>query len=45
MLVLVNPCSGTGRALTIFQQRVVPVFAEAGIHFNLVVTGRRCCSV
>ncbi len=40
MLVLVNPCSGPGRALSIFQERVVPVFAESGIHFNLLVTGK-----
>ena len=40
LLVLVNPFSGPGKALQIFQERVVPMFAEAGLHFNMVVTGR-----
>ena len=39
LLVLVNPFSGPGRALHIFQQSIVPVFAEAGLQYHLVVTG------
>jgi len=39
LLVFVNPLSGPGRALHIFQQSVVPVFAEAGLQYHLVVTG------
>ena len=39
MLVLVNPCSGPGKALSIFQERIVPIFAESGIHFNMIITG------
>jgi len=38
-LVLVNPFSGPGRALHIFQQSIVPVFAEAGLQYHLIVTG------
>jgi len=38
-LVFVNPLSGPGRALHIFQQRIVPVFAEAGLQYHLIVTG------
>ncbi|CAH1794281.1 unnamed protein product [Owenia fusiformis] len=38
MLVLVNPFSGPGKALKIFQERVIPVFAEADIHFRMVIT-------
>ena len=37
-LFLVNPKSGPGKALSIFQQRVVPMLAEAGIEFKLIVT-------
>jgi len=39
LLVLVNPFSGTGKALHLFQQHVVPVFAEASLQYQLVVTG------
>jgi len=39
LLVFVNPLSGPGRALHIFQQSVVPVFAEAGLQYHLIVTG------
>jgi len=38
-LVFVNPFSGPGRALHIFQQSIVPVFAEAGLQYHLLVTG------
>ncbi|XP_049862628.1 sphingosine kinase 2-like isoform X1 [Schistocerca gregaria] len=38
VLVLLNPKSGPGRARDVFQQRVVPVFAEAEIPFDLHVT-------
>jgi len=39
MLVLVNPFSGPGKALHIFQQQVIPIFAEAGLLYQLFVTG------
>jgi len=38
-LVFVNPFSGPGRALHIFQRSIVPVFAEAGLQYHLIVTG------
>ncbi|KDR14977.1 Sphingosine kinase 2 [Zootermopsis nevadensis] len=38
LLVLLNPKSGPGKARELFQQRVVPVFAEAEIGFDLYVT-------
>jgi len=41
-LVLVNPFSGPGRALHIFQQSIVPVFAESGLQYHLLVTGVWC---
>ncbi|XP_063243589.1 sphingosine kinase 1-like [Bacillus rossius redtenbacheri] len=37
-LVLLNPKSGPGRAREMFQQRVVPVLAEAEMSFDLYVT-------
>ena len=40
LLVLVNPFSGPGTALRTFQRHVVPLLAEAGLHYQLVVTGR-----
>jgi len=40
LLVLVNPFSGPGKALHLFQRHVVPLFAEAGLQYRLVVTGR-----
>ena len=39
LLVFVNPFSGPGRALHLFQQSIVPVFAEAGLQYHLIVTG------
>jgi len=39
LLVLVNPFSGPGTALRTFQRHVVPLLAEAGLHYQLVVTG------
>lgn len=39
LCVLVNPCSGPGRALQIFQEQVMPVFAEANVVCKLVITG------
>lgn len=39
VLALVNPFSGPGKALHIFQQRIVPVLAEAGIKFQMKITG------
>ncbi|ELT99919.1 hypothetical protein CAPTEDRAFT_126517 [Capitella teleta] len=37
-LVLVNPFSGPGLALTLFQERVVPMLAEAGFPYHMIVT-------
>jgi len=39
LLVLVNPFSGPGKALHTFQRHVVPLLAEAQLHYQLVVTG------
>ncbi len=38
MLVLVNPFSGRGKAVSIFKEKIVPMFAEAGIHFSVTIT-------
>jgi sphingosine kinase len=38
LLVLLNPKSGPGKAREIFQQRVVPVLAEAEMGYDLYVT-------
>jgi sphingosine kinase len=38
LLVLLNPKSGPGKARELFQQRVVPVLAEAEVGFDLYVT-------
>jgi sphingosine kinase len=38
LLVLLNPKSGPGKAREIFQQRVVPILAEAEVCFDLYVT-------
>ncbi|XP_066992141.2 sphingosine kinase 1 [Anabrus simplex] len=38
LLVLLNPKSGPGKARQMFQQRVVPLLAEAEIAFDLFVT-------
>jgi len=43
LLVLVNPFSGSGKALHVFQRHVVPMFAEAGVQYQLVVTGTFVC--
>lgn len=39
VLVLVNPSSGPGKALEIYQKRVVPILAEADMQLKLVITG------
>ena len=39
ILVLVNPASGAGKALSIFKENAAPLLSEAGINFNMVVTG------
>jgi len=39
VLVLVNPFGGSGKAVRIFQRDVVPIFAESGLQYQLVVTG------
>jgi len=39
LFVVLNPFSGPGKALQTFQQNIVPIFAEAGIRYQLVVTG------
>lgn len=39
-LVLLNPCGGTGKALTLFESHVIPMLTEANAHFTLLVTER-----
>ncbi|GAB6020366.1 hypothetical protein CHUAL_003075 [Chamberlinius hualienensis] len=41
LLVLVNPHSGQGKALSIFEQKIAPVLTEAGVSFELVTTERQ----
>jgi sphingosine kinase len=38
ILVILNPKSGSGKARELFQQRVVPVFQEAELSFDLHIT-------
>lgn len=38
LLVFINPFSGTGKALHLFQSRIIPILAEAGVHYETVVT-------
>lgn len=38
VLILVNPKSGSGRARETFQQRIAPIFVEAEIPYEMVVT-------
>lgn len=38
LLVLLNPKSGSGKARTIFQQRVVPILNEAEMQYDLHIT-------
>ncbi|RWS18029.1 sphingosine kinase 2-like isoform X2 [Dinothrombium tinctorium] len=38
LLVLINPASGPGKALEIFEQRVVPIFLESDIRYKVVIT-------
>lgn len=38
MLVLINPFSGSGKSLKLFQQQVAPMFGEADIHYKILVT-------
>ena len=45
VLVLVNPFGGSGKAVRIFQRDVVPMFAESGLQYQLVVTGLICFCV
>ena len=40
LLVYVNPHSGSGKAKVIFQERILPVWAEAGITYKLVHTSK-----
>ena len=35
---MINPASGPGKALEIFEQRVVPVLAESGLKFEVMIT-------
>lgn len=39
LLIFVSPKSGSGKAFSIFKQRVAPVLAEAAISYDLIVTG------
>lgn len=36
--MLINPASGPGKALEIFEQRVMPVLAESGLKFEVMTT-------
>lgn len=40
-LVLINPAGGQGKAVALFKERVVPIFAEAAIPFEVIVSGER----
>ncbi|CAI9579046.1 unnamed protein product [Staurois parvus] len=40
VLVLLNPCCGTGKALTLFENHVMPMLTEANARFTLLVTER-----
>uniref|UniRef100_T1JKM2 DAGKc domain-containing protein n=1 Tax=Strigamia maritima TaxID=126957 RepID=T1JKM2_STRMM len=42
LLIFVNPRSGPGKALQIFQQRVIPILAEAHVEYSLIVTATIC---
>jgi len=39
LLVLLNPFSGPGEALAIYHKRVVPMFAQARLDYQLIITG------
>lgn len=39
LLILVNPNSGQKKANQLFRERVKPVLAEAGINFDIIITG------
>jgi sphingosine kinase len=38
-LILVNPFSGTRKALTIYKGCVAPILSDAEVDYDLVVTG------
>ncbi|XP_068120267.1 sphingosine kinase 1 isoform X2 [Hyperolius riggenbachi] len=40
ILVLVNPCGGTGKALALFEAHVMTMLTEANVRFTLLVTER-----
>ena len=40
LLVLVNPNSGAGHAVQIFQKNVVPILGEADVPYEVLVTSR-----
>lgn len=42
MLVLLNPQSGRGKALQLFQTLVQPLLKEAEVSFELMLTGEYC---
>ena len=48
-IVYVNPFSGQGKAMSIYNQHVKPIFAEAEIQHVVVKTGKffyyYCCCV
>ncbi|GAV09313.1 hypothetical protein RvY_18877 [Ramazzottius varieornatus] len=39
-LVLINPAGGPGKAVKLFQERVLPIFSEAEINFDTVISER-----
>nr|XP_006812074.1 PREDICTED: sphingosine kinase 2-like [Saccoglossus kowalevskii] len=38
LLLLVNPHSGKGKAVTLFRERVVPLLGESGINYHHIIT-------
>ena len=44
-LILANPASGAGKAVSIFKERIHPMMAEAEIEHELIVTGKYNCTM
>lgn len=40
LLVLLNPASGKGQAKKLFDEKILPMFKEAGVPHDLIVTSR-----
>ena len=41
MLFLINPKSGSGKALSLFNEQVLPILKESGVEFEMVLTTRQ----